>query len=668
MTPGFLTGMGQTWLLLACAAVLPLLLFGGWAGYLSAEQARAETSRTAIATANAAAARISAELGAQLDLVRALAASSALDQMDLVAFRVTTGRVRAEQRLWHTVELALPSGMQVMNLLRPAGAALGHTADEATLNQVVREQRAVVGGIGPVGPVSGRRLVTLQVPVIRHGTVQAVLSVGMAPDSIDTLLSTAGAPAAWIGVVVDAAGRIVARTEAGIERQGNLASDLLRAAIAQAPDGMQGGLTLEGVRVETVRRTLAGSDGWVVAYGIPLHLLQAPVQRALVLLMAEGAAGLLLAALLTSLVTRDLAQHRADAADRAARFLHASEESRALAVEAAELGVWRWDAETDTFDGSARCLALLDLPPRGTGRPRWAEAFAKVHECDRKAFDLAVRHSIGAGERLEEELRLQPMPGPPRWIRLIGSPAAAGLQGVLADISDQKRLEAERLDLLRGMADVQEQERRRIARDLHDQVGQTVTGLSLGLKTLQDKLAGPGSDPALRDRLAWLRTLAAGIGQEIHRVAADLRPAALDDFGLVPAINALARGWGEQHGIEADVQVVGPVERLPADIETVIYRLVQEALTNVAKHAHATSVSVLLERRRASLRLIVEDDGAGFDTSAEPTDGRQRLGLSGMRERLRLVGGNLFVESAPGAGTTLFITAPDPLSHPGHAA
>lgn len=107
---------------------------------------------------------------------------------------------------------------------------------------------------------------------------------------------------------------------------------------------------------------------------------------------------------------------------------------------------------------------------------------------------------------------------------------------VVADISAIKRAESVRLELLRGMAAAQEQERRRIARELHDQVGQTVTGLSLGLRSLQEGLPTFGADPAMRDRLDWLRSLAAEIGQDIHRAASDLRPLALDDFGLIAAV------------------------------------------------------------------------------------------------------------------------------------
>ena len=604
--------------------MLPLLLFGGWAGYLSAIDTLAGTRRAAIVTAGASAERIAAELAAQAAVLQAVAAAPSLDTMDVAAFRKFAERVRSQHALWQTVELASPSGAQVMNLLRPDGAALGPTADAESFNRVLRERRLIVSGVGPVGPVSKRRLVTLQMPVIRDDRLLAVLSIGMAPDAIGSLLRYAGAPAAWIGVVVDASGRIVARTHDDARDQGLFASEKLRAAITHAPDGELSDRSLEGVDVQTVYRTLAGSDGWVIAFGIPRHLLEAPVRRSLALLMAEGGAGLLLAALLSWLVAKDLAQRRTDDADRAERSLRASEEGRVLAVEAAELGVWRWRQDDDVFDASPRCLDLLCVVARSASGPtRWADAFGAAVDADRSALSISVERSLATNEPLDEEIKLEAGDGLPRWIRINGRLASDAdgshqvLQGVVADISAIKRAENVRLELLRGMAASQEQERRRIARELHDQVGQTVTGLSLGLKSLQDGLPAFGADPAVRDRLAWLRSLAAEIGQDIHRAASDLRPMALDDFGLIAAISALARGWGEQHDITVDVQTLGAVERMDSDIETVVYRVVQESLTNVVKHARAQTVSVLLERRDNGVHLIVEDDGIGFDPAAE---------------------------------------------------
>jgi signal transduction histidine kinase len=245
---------------------------------------------------------------------------------------------------------------------------------------------------------------------------------------------------------------------------------------------------------------------------------------------------------------------------------------------------------------------------------------------------------------------------------LIGPETRDAVQGVIADIDPRKRAEAERADLLRRLAQAQEEDRRRIARELHDQVGQSVTGLSLGLKGLQTLLGEPGAEPKLRERVQWLQALTGTIGRDIHRAALDLRPTALDDLGLHKALLTYADDWSERYGISIDVQAVGDQDRLPAEVKTALYRTVQEALTNVLKHAAARNVSVLLERKEGKLRLIIEDDGRGMNpyasTNPRPGSGPPRLGLSGIRERISAIGGTLTLESAPGSGTTLFIEVP----------
>ena len=205
---------------------------------------------------------------------------------------------------------------------------------------------------------------------------------------------------------------------------------------------------------------------------------------------------------------------------------------------------------------------------------------------------------------------------------------------------------------------------RRIAHDLHDQVGQHVTGLSLGLKGLERALDGSGGSShgeGLIDRVRWLQNLTGTIGRDLHRVASDLRPTALDDLGLPRALAALAMDWSSRYEVDADVQVIGSEDRLPDEVATAVYRVVQEALTNVLKHARARTVSVVLDRRPRGVRLVIEDDGTGFDPDVPASTvpgARQRLGLLGMRERLNQIGGTLTVESSPGAGTTLFVAIP----------
>jgi two-component system, NarL family, sensor histidine kinase DevS len=206
-------------------------------------------------------------------------------------------------------------------------------------------------------------------------------------------------------------------------------------------------------------------------------------------------------------------------------------------------------------------------------------------------------------------------------------------------------------DVLGRVVAAQEHERRRLARELHDETGQALTSILLGLKSLEQAVSGEEGLAAI----ASVRELVVSTLQDVRRLAVELRPSALDDFGLVPAVERLVHTFGEQTEIRVDLQTNLGEERLPAEAETTIYRIVQEALTNILKHAQATHVSVLLTKRDGLVAAVVEDDGRGFDPEAVGDEG---LGLVGMRERLGLVGGRLRIESAGGSGTSLVAEVP----------
>ena len=204
--------------------------------------------------------------------------------------------------------------------------------------------------------------------------------------------------------------------------------------------------------------------------------------------------------------------------------------------------------------------------------------------------------------------------------------------------------------------DASEAQRRRISRELHDEMGQELMALVLGLKSIGEAV----QDAAIRGRLHRLQTAAARIGQGMHRIVLELRPGALDDHGLETALSNYVEEWSKHYDVGVDFQSVGlGTERFPPHIETTIYRIVQEALTNVSKHAHATAVSVVLQRHPQEVVTIVEDDGHGFDPArVEAGTGPDKpIGLLGMRERAVLVGGTCHVESQPG-GTSVFVRIP----------
>ncbi len=217
--------------------------------------------------------------------------------------------------------------------------------------------------------------------------------------------------------------------------------------------------------------------------------------------------------------------------------------------------------------------------------------------------------------------------------------------------------EALRRQLLKQLMNAQEEERRRISLELHDEAGQSLTSLLVGLSALESSSCPEG----VKEQVRALRDVAAQTLEAMHNLSGELRPRALDDLGLVTALERYLRCYGRRYGLSVDFQTVGLRDgRLDPDVETALYRIIQEALTNVARHAQASSVSVLLERRGGSLLAIVEDDGQGFDLERlrYPNGEREHLGLYGMEERASMVGGTLTVESAPGGGTTVFVEVP----------
>ena len=206
-------------------------------------------------------------------------------------------------------------------------------------------------------------------------------------------------------------------------------------------------------------------------------------------------------------------------------------------------------------------------------------------------------------------------------------------------------------DALRRVVEAQELERRRLSRELHDETGQALTSILLGLRALDESLE---SDTA-RTATAELRELVVATLQDVRQLAVELRPSALDDFGLVAALEHLTASFQEQTGIQVDFVAALGEGRLPGEVETALYRIVQEALTNVVKHAHAQRVSIALTRMQHSVKAVVEDDGMGFDPEHTREGG---FGVVGMQERLSLLGGRLHVESSAGAGTTIAADVP----------
>jgi signal transduction histidine kinase len=285
---------------------------------------------------------------------------------------------------------------------------------------------------------------------------------------------------------------------------------------------------------------------------------------------------------------------------------------------------------------SARVDSMLDDPEVGADEARQVAArtglYAPLIAGSEGVGVIAVHDKLGRNARFtDEDLRLT---------EIFAARVALA-------VSLSQRVAR---DTVRRVVEAQESERRRLALELHDETGQALTSILLGLKAIR---AADGDEAAERAE-ADVRALVVQALQDVRALAVELRPSALDDFGLVPALRRLAETFGERSGIETVVET-SVDRRLPTEIETTLYRMVQEALTNIIKHSGAEHVSIVVSSTDSSIAVTIDDDGSGFDTQNVRPDA---LGLLGMRERLALVGGTLTLESSVDGGTTVAARVP----------
>lgn len=225
----------------------------------------------------------------------------------------------------------------------------------------------------------------------------------------------------------------------------------------------------------------------------------------------------------------------------------------------------------------------------------------------------------------------------------------------LRDMSEQQRAERERFQrmMTNYVIQAQEEERKRISRDLHDGIGQALYSIMIGLKVL-DTIE---LDDAIQAHLSEVQQMTVRTLEEVKSMAVELRPSSLDDLGLVPAIRSYCKRFEQTFGMEAMLKIVGSQRRYATQVETALYRICQEAMTNAAKYADIDSIRITLQDQEDVLELVVVDEGRGFDPDKLVAQGTG-LGLFGMRERAQLLGGEMKVESTPGLGTTIHVKIP----------
>ena len=348
--------------------------------------------------------------------------------------------------------------------------------------------------------------------------------------------------------------------------------------------------------------------------------------------------------------------------------LRESEERLTLAFAGAQEGVWDWNLETGAVVYSQRWKEMLgydaeDIEPHVSAWERL------LHPDDRPRAQQVNLGVMGGQPSYEAEFRLRHKNGHYVHVLSRGLPVrrqpdgpVVRIVGTHLDLTERKRIEEgqererverARTELLTRLVFAQEDERRRIAREMHDQFGEHLTALAQRIGLLKDATRGQSD---LDAHIEALDAVAQRLDRDVDYLVWELRPTALDDLGLRAALSNYVKDWSQRVGVPAQVHTTGLVDdRLSSEIETTLYRITQEALTNVARHAKASHVEIILERRGDAVVLVVEDNGTGFEPDEAAVQDGHGFGLLGMRERAALVGATLQIESAPGQGTTILV-------------
>jgi PAS domain S-box-containing protein len=348
--------------------------------------------------------------------------------------------------------------------------------------------------------------------------------------------------------------------------------------------------------------------------------------------------------------------------------LRQSEFDLAEAQRLAKIGSWSLDFRTGALRWSEQLFCLFDVD-KADAADLYQTARRRVHPEDAERLDTVTEEVKASGEPFEIEHRLVTRAGLEKYVRAVGHAwksaggEVTGLFGSVQDITDQKltenalRRSGEQLQSLsRRLVELRELERREMARELHDQVGQNLTALDINLSILAGSLPPDASEIA-RARLADSGALIESTTAAIRNMLAELRPPMLDEQGLGAALDWHAREFSARVGIPVAISGMDAFERPVPAVELALFRISQEALNNIAKHARASRVEIALQRSVSAYELSVSDDGVGFDEAGESGSGR-RLGLVTMRERAQSLGGWIEVHSSTGEGTRLTVGIP----------
>jgi signal transduction histidine kinase len=491
-----------------------------------------------------------------------------------------------------TVVLSNAEGQEIVNTSIPYGEPLPNNPDETTIHLVAESLQPRIADMS-LDPITHRPAVTINVPVSRDSRLVYVLSLDIST-TLPSILNSLDLPEGWVATIFDRQYQLIGRSRNPDRFIGTMARPEFRERTRTEENGWIPGVNFEGVPV-FVAFAHTGLGGWTINVGVPQHILLAPVRQSTRTLIWLGGATVALAIILAVIIGRRIARP-------------------VIGLVPMAEAVGRGEPVT----------------PRSTG-------LTEANVVARSLFDAGERLRQAATEReaASEVIRQSE-------------------QRYRAVAEDLARVDEERNALLTRVVVAQENERKRIARELHDSLAQYLTALRLKLDTV-----GEAGAPR-RGVLNELRSLIAELGRAVNRMAWELRPVALDELGLHTAVDHYLEEWAEMSHLQVDVEIDLGGRALPPAVEATLFRVLQEATTNVLRHADATRVGVILEASGEVVRLIVEDNGKGFPVEDQKLQlgGRRQLGLFGMRERLALVHGQLDVESSPASGSTLFVRIP----------
>jgi PAS domain S-box-containing protein len=692
--------MIRTWsirthlLVLVAAFGLPLFAFSATVLVAFHNEQRAIVESRLVERARSLSFSVDRELLAVMRALEVLATSGALEQGDLAQFHEEAAQAIKAHEEWDVISLVDAAGKMVINTRVPYGTPIPTPAVSKMVSDVFAFVRPQVSDLF-TGTLVKQPLLAAAVPVMDGERVKYSLALGMNPAFLTGILLDQHLPEGWLAAILDRNQAIIARSRDVDTYLGMTGSAAFAAKSREGGEGYFMDTTLDGIPVAAGYHR-SRLTGWTAGVSVPVALLEAPLKRALALLAGGGAMLLLLGAALASWLGRrvtasfqslfQLVDDITGGTVPAVTPLPVRETNE-LARSFREAGERRIEAEKALRESEARLRNVLDNMFPFVGLLSLDGRILEANRAPIEAAGLAREDVIGkpcaetwwfayspeVQERLREALRRAAAGEVVRYdemIRVAGgrfitidlmfSPIRDtegrihAIVGSATDITERRRTEDALRDLSRRLLEVEEAERRRINRELHDRVGQNISALGLNLGLLRARLP-PEASGAIGTRLEDMEGLIETISRDIRDIMAELRPPALDDYGLLAALRAQAGALSGRLRIPIRVSGTEPSPRPPIETETALFRIAQEALNNVAKHARATRVDVSLTPEPGKLILVVADDGVGFEPDLRaPTTS---WGMSTMRERAQAIGAWLRVESAPGAGTRVVVEA-----------